>query len=177
MSSETERDVPRKIGVLFVCLGNICRSPLAKWLFVAHAAQRGVLDQFDIDSCGTGAWHVGKDADPRSIAVAAANDVRFDHVARQLDAQTDFRRFGIIIPMDRSNKRNIMHAGESAGLTAPQLTLMRAYDPTLTDTDERELDVPDPYYGGPEGFQHMYDMLDRAAQGLLNHLLQNKAPR
>lgn len=177
MNGRSGNDGQDKVGVLFVCLGNICRSPLAKWLFVARATRRGVLDRFDIDSCGTGAWHIGKDADPRSIAIAAANDVRFDHTARQLNARADFRRFGIIVPMDRANKRDIVLAGESAGLTPPSLTLMRAFDPSLAGAAERELDVPDPYYGGPEGFQHMYDMLDRAAEGLLDHLLQSKTPR
>ncbi len=177
MSISARDDGRKRIGVLFVCLGNICRSPLAKWLFVAHAKQRGVLDQFDIDSCGTGSWHAGNNADPRSIAIAAERNVLCDHTARQLDAVRDFRRFEVIVPMDRSNKRNIILAGESAGVPPPPLVLMRAFDPTLAGADERELDVPDPYYGGPDGFVHMFEMLDRAAQGLLDHLLKEKAPQ
>ncbi|MDX2117670.1 MAG: low molecular weight protein-tyrosine-phosphatase [Planctomycetota bacterium] len=165
-----------RIGVLFVCLGNICRSPLAKWLFVHHATERGVVDRFDIDSCGTGAWHVGNDADPRTIAIASVRGVRLPHEARQLDAVSDLRRFRYILPMDRSNARNIVHAAETAGVSAPALTLMRAYDPTLAGADERSLDVPDPYYGGPDGFEQMEAMLRRATAGLLDHILRNERP-
>jgi len=161
-----------RIGVLFVCLGNICRSPLAKWLFIHHAARANVLDRFDIDSCGTGAWHIGNDADPRTIAIASERGVRMDHAARQFDASHDFARFRVIAPMDRANRRGIIHAGETASITPPPLRLMRSWDPTLAGADERDLDVPDPYYGGPEGFQHMYEMLDRATAGLLEGLLK-----
>lgn len=166
---------PVRTGVLFVCLGNICRSPLARALFSDMVERRGVADRFDIDSCGTGAWHAGGDADPRTIAVALRNGLKFEHTARQLDPRTDFSRFHLILAMDRSNRRNIIHMGETHSLTPGTLRLMRSYDPTLADADEHMLDVPDPYYGGPEGFQQMYDMLTRACEGLLETLLKAQA--
>jgi protein-tyrosine phosphatase len=175
MTSPAHTHVPR-IGVLFVCLGNICRSPLARALFDDMARRRGVAHRFDIDSCGTGDWHTGSGADPRTIAVALKNGLRFDHTARQLHPPADFPRFHVVLAMDRSNRRNILHAGETHALAPRSLHLMRAFDPTLAGAPEHELDVPDPYYGGPEGFQHMHDMLTRACDGLLDHLLRPSKP-
>lgn len=165
------------IGVLFVCLGNICRSPLAKGIFTDLVERRGVSDWFDIDSCGTGDWHAGRGADPRTVAVARSNGLVFDHIARQLRPREDFARFGLIIAMDRSNRRNITLAGETAGVTPTRLVMMRSFDPTLAGVPEDELDVPDPYYGGPEGFQHMHDMLHRACEGLLEACVAERGIR
>lgn len=160
------------IGVLFVCLGNICRSPLARAMFSDLAQRRGVADRFDIDSCGTGEWHAGGPADPRSVAIGLKHGLAFEHTARQLRPIEDFQRFKVILAMDRSNRRNIIAMGETLGVSPASVYLMRSFDPTLAGADERELDVPDPYYGGSEGFQQMYDMLTRACGGLLDHLLQ-----
>jgi protein-tyrosine phosphatase len=152
------------MGVLFVCLGNICRSPLAEGLFIHLARERGVLERFRVDSAGTGAWHVGKPADPRSIAVARAHGVHLPSVARQVDPETDFVRFGLILAMDRSNRTDLLDLGAAR----ERVRLMRSFDPTLVGASEQELDVPDPYYGDGDGFERVYEMLLRATTGLLD---------
>jgi len=156
-------------GVLFVCLGNICRSPLAEGIFLDLARRRGVPDLFDVDSCGTGAWHVGEGADPRSVQVALRHGIRLEHEARQFDPRADFDRFPMLIAMDRSNLRSIVHAAESHHKSASGACLMRSFGPALAGTGEP--DVPDPYTGGDEGFQVVYDMLLESCEGLLHHLL------
>lgn len=162
---------PVPTAVLFVCLGNICRSPLAKAIFEDRAKARNVLDRFRIDSCGTGHWHVGRSADARSIAIAAVRGTSLtptSHRARQVDADCDFDAFDLILAMDQSNKSNLI------GLGAPphRVVLLRAFDPALADNApagrEHALEVPDPYYGGEDGFARMHDMLDAACEGLLD---------
>ncbi len=166
-----------RTGVLFICLGNICRSPLAEGIFLHAAHRRGVADRFDVDSCGTGAWHVGEGADPRSIEVALRHGITLDHEARQFDPGTDFDRFGLLIAMDRSNRRSIIHAAETHSKDASGVRLMRGFDPTIAGTGGAEHDVPDPYSGGDEGFQVVFDMLCTSCEGLLDHLLCGKSRR
>ncbi|MFO0861778.1 MAG: low molecular weight protein-tyrosine-phosphatase [Phycisphaerales bacterium] len=156
------------IGVLFVCLGNICRSPLAKWIFTDLAVRRGVRDRFLIDSCGTGAWHVGKGADPRSTAVALSRGIQVDHTARRLAPPSDFTRFDYLLAMDTDNRENLLHAGAPA----ERVFLMRSFDPALRDEPDHRLIVPDPYYGGPDGFDHVYNMLESACAGFLETALR-----
>ncbi|GIK20189.1 MAG: low molecular weight phosphotyrosine protein phosphatase [Leptolyngbya sp. PLA2] len=158
-------------SLLFVCLGNICRSPLAEGIFLHLAHARGLRDRFEVDSCGTGAWHVGERPDARAAAVARANGVKLVSIARRLDPRTDFQRFELILPMDRSNRDHLLDAG------APEtrVRLVRSFDPSLHGAPECELDVPDPYYGGPDGFQHVYDMLTRSCHGLLDRIAPNHA--
>lgn len=155
--------------LLFVCLGNICRSPLAEGLFLHLATQRGVADLFEIDSAGTGAWHAGNPADPRSLAVAHAHGIHLASIARQVDPDHDFTRFDLLLAMDQSNKTDLINLG-----APPQkVLLMRQFDPALNHAEPHLLDVPDPYYGGGDGFQRMYDMLLQSCAGLLDQL----APR
>jgi len=164
------------IAVLFVCLGNICRSPLAKGILQHRAAQRGLLTppRLVIDSCGTGNWHVGHDADPRSHMIAQRRGVCFEHVARQVDVEVDGKRFDLILPMDERNRADLL----DLGLPAERTILYRSFDPTCTHLPEHDpghgpshdMNVPDPYYGGPEGFQTVFDMLDAATTGLLQRL-------
>lgn len=162
---------PVATSVLFVCLGNICRSPLAKAIFEDRAKARNVLDRLRIDSCGTGHWHVGRPADPRSIAIATIRGTSLtqtSHRARQVDADSDFDAFDLIIAMDQSNKSNLMGVGAPTN----RVVLLRAFDPSLADElangSGRDLEVPDPYYGGEDGFARMHDMLDAACDGLLD---------
>jgi protein-tyrosine phosphatase len=154
-------------SVLFVCLGNICRSPLARVVFTHLAAQRGVLDRLHVDSCGTGPWHVGKGADGRSIQVAARHQIKLAHTARQLDPTSDFLKFGWFIAMDRQNRDDLLHAGAPRG----RVYLMRSFDPRLAGEPEHRLDVPDPYYGERDGFERVYDMLAASCDGLLHRVL------
>jgi protein-tyrosine phosphatase len=159
-----------KTGVLFVCLGNICRSPLARMIFAAHAEKRGVSDLLEIDSCGTGHWHVGKGADYRSVEIARQRGLTLPHCARQLDPGSDFRRFHWLIAMDRENRANVI----SAGAARERVYLMRSFDPAMRGLPEHELDVPDPYYGHGDGFARVYDMLAAASDGLLEAVLSSR---
>lgn len=159
-------------GVLFVCTGNICRSPLAAWLFRHRAEMRGVDNLFCVESCGIGAWHEGEEADPRAAQIAAKHGVRRRHTARALSLPDDLSRFEWLIAMDRTHKRHLIKVGANAG----NVYLVRAFDPGLRGVPEDELDVPDPYYGGPEGFQQVYDMLAASCEGLLEHVLRLRSP-
>jgi protein-tyrosine phosphatase len=152
-----------KTGVLFVCLGNICRSPLAEAIFIELARRRGVLDRFRVDSCGTGGWHVGGPADARSVEVARRHGIPLNHTARRVDPGTDFARFDWLIAMDRSNAVNL----KKLGAPEEKIRLMRSFDP---QTDG--LDVPDPYGWDGDGFQATYDLLMAACRGLLGSLLR-----
>lgn len=153
-------------GVLFVCLGNICRSPLAEAIFRHHATEHGVAGNLRIASCGTGDWHVGGPADPRSIAVAQRRGVAMNHTARLLDAHADARDFDLLIAMDRSNESTLI----SRGVPASKVRLIRTFDPAMKSAAPGELEVPDPYHGAPRDFEQVFDMLSTASLGLLAHL-------
>ncbi len=159
MPDQTNRSEPT--GVLFVCLGNICRSPLAEGIFIHLARERGVLGRFSIDSCGTGGWHAGEPADPRSIAVAAKHGIELPSRARKFDPAADIDGFDWLIPMDRQNHRDL----RDHGVPERKLKLILDFHP---QPPTRE--VPDPYYGGPDGFDKVYQMLVRSCEGLLDSL-------
>ncbi|HRJ50251.1 MAG: low molecular weight phosphotyrosine protein phosphatase [Phycisphaeraceae bacterium] len=169
----SQSDRPARRGVLFVCTGNICRSPLAEAIFRHLADRRGVAELFEIESCGTGGWHAGQGADPRTVAVARRYGIPMNHVARTFDARRDPARFEWILAMDRSHQREVSHVVRPA----ERVRLIREFDATLAShpnpDPNHDLDVPDPYYGAEDGFDEMYHMLDRACRGLLEHL----APR
>lgn len=162
--------MPAHRKLLFVCLGNICRSPLAEAIFIHKARARGVLDGLEIDSAGTGHWHVGCRADPRSLEIAERYGIEVPSIARQIE-RGDFDRFDLLLAMDRENRRNLV----ALGAREERVRLMRSFDAALRDAGEDELDVPDPYLGGPEGFEAVYRMLDSACEGLLGYL--HDAPR
>lgn len=155
------------IGVLFVCLGNICRSPLAKFVFVDLVEKRGVASRFDIDSCGTGAWHAGEGADPRSVAVARKYGLETSHTARPVRPGVDFERFEYLIAMDLDNRRRLIEVGAPS----ERVHLLRAFDVSLKGKPDAEIVVPDPYYGGEDGFEKMYQMVRAGCEGLLAHAL------
>ncbi len=154
-------------GVLFVCLGNICRSPLAEAIFLDMIERRGLADRFDVDSCGTGGWHSGEPADPRSVAIGRKHGLELRHSARHFNPRLDPGRYPWIIAMDRSNVRNLI----AAGAAADQVRLIRTFDPAMTGKQERELDVPDPYEWADEGFEIVYQMLSTACAGLVEVLV------
>ena len=154
---------PDITSVLFVCLGNICRSPLAEGVFAHLVAEAALDDRFRIDSAGTGAWHVGNLPDARSREVAPRNGVVLPSRARQVRA-SHFTAFQVIVAMDRSNLSDLESLQFKSGGDA-RLVLMRDFD-----SEPGNGEVPDPYYGGAEGFDRVYDMVLRSAQGLLDHL-------
>jgi protein-tyrosine phosphatase len=154
-----------RIGVLFVCLGNICRSPLAEGVFRAELARRGLADRFEVDSCGTSGWHVGEPPDPRSTEVAARHGVDISRQRSRRLADDDFARFDWLVAMDRSNARDMLarRPPEAAGRV---VEFMEYVDPRPVP------DVPDPYYGGPGGFDRVYELLARGMGPLLDVMLE-----
>ena len=162
---------PDRIGVLFVCLGNICRSPLAEGIFLDLARRKNLADRFDADSCGTGGWHAGEGADPRSVGVALAHGIRLDHEARQFDPARDLARFRWILAMDRSNLRDIRNAAETHGLDASRARLILSFAPGARPDAGGSLDVPDPYYGGADGFERVFGMLAGSCAALMDAVL------
>ena len=150
-----------QIKLLFVCMGNICRSPMAKWIMQDICDKHGVAAKFELDSCGTGDWHAGEGADPRSAKCGASHRLNIEHVARQI-TRGDVQTFDLILAMDRANLRDVL----SLGASRTKVRLIREFDPLLKDVDDRDREVPDPYYGGEQGFEMMYEMLKRACEGL-----------
>ena len=153
----------KKVKVLFVCLGNICRSPLAEAIFQTQITQKGFDHLVEMDSCGTANYHVGDLPDGRTRANAMKNGVAINHRGRQL-SHHDLERYDFVLAMDRSNYRNIL-ALENAGHHEHKIMLMRNFDP-LKSNDE----VPDPYYGGEKDFQEVFEILDRSVRGFIQHL-------
>ncbi|ASP34962.1 low molecular weight protein-tyrosine-phosphatase [Labrenzia sp. VG12] len=145
-------------AVLFVCLGNICRSPLAEGIFRSLVDEAGASDRYLIDSAGTGAWHSGNPPDPRSIEVAARHGIDLSTQRARQVYPDDFQAFDTIIAMDRDNLTTLK--ARDTGAKA-QLRLLLA-DPAA--------DVPDPYYGGPEGFDHVFGLVRKGCQDLLTDL-------
>jgi len=154
-----------RLSVLFVCLGNICRSPLAEGIFAHLAASRGIGDRFRVDSAGTAAYHTGERPDSRSIAVASNRGVQLDGVARQV-THDDLADFDMIVAMDRSNRRSLERLRDyGAHNGRAEIVMMRDYDP-----ERGNQDVPDPYYGGRGGFERVYRILERCCDRLLDTL-------
>ena len=155
------------IQVLFVCLGNICRSPLAEGIFRHHVESRKPGVRFHIDSAGTGDWHVGSAPHEQSCRVALERGLDISR-QRALQIQADdLRNFDWVVAMDSENHRNI--------LALPGAEVNRARVIRLLEVlpEAASLDVPDPYFGGPEGFDQVYDLLDDACVRLLDHVLAN----
>jgi protein-tyrosine phosphatase len=148
--------------VLFVCSGNICRSPLAEAMFKALAREAGVGSRFVVDSAGTHGLHEGDQADPRTRRVGRKHGLDVDSIARPV-TDADFDEFDLIIAMDRGHRRELMSRAGSGRRAA--IRLMREFD-----SDARDQDVPDPYYGGEAGFDSMYSILEPACRGLLQSL-------
>jgi low molecular weight protein-tyrosine phosphatase len=152
-----------RVRLLFVCLGNICRSPLAEGVFLHQAHQAGVA-WAAADSAGTSAYHAGDRADPRSIEVARRHGIDLVGRSRKVVA-ADYEAFDLILAMDRENERNMR--AECPSAHQDKIKLMLSYHP------ESKLScVPDPYYGGDKGFDTVYDLLDEACRGLLAEVRQ-----
>jgi protein-tyrosine phosphatase len=153
-------DRPTKI--LFVCLGNIIRSPLAEKLFERAAKEAGVGEKYQVDSAGTANYHVGQAPDERMVRTAARRGFHYTGSGRQFVAR-DFEDFDLIIPMDLENKADIERLARNAEQRG-KIHLMREFDP---DADGY-IAVPDPWYDGPRGFENVYDIIERSVLGLLH---------
>jgi protein-tyrosine phosphatase len=160
------------VRLLFVCLGNICRSPTAEGVMRELVREQGLEQRIELDSAGTGAWHAGSAPDPRATAAAAAQGVALSGAARQVEPQ-DFERFDLILAMDRSNLRDLSAIAGSQH-AREKLHLLREYDPASAGSSE--LDVPDPYYGGENGFGAVFELVQAACRGLLDELRAGRLP-
>ncbi|CAN8142385.1 putative low molecular weight protein-tyrosine-phosphatase slr0328 [uncultured Thiomicrorhabdus sp.] len=153
----------KKVSVLFVCLGNICRSPTAHAVFRKMVKDQGLEKQIEIDSAGTGAWHVGNPPDKRATQVAEGRGIQMrDLRARQVDFG-DFYQYDYVLAMDNSNYSNLYE------MALPEHREKLHMFLSFSD-DFSETEVPDPYYGGPDGFDYVFDMVDSASIGLLEHI-------
>jgi len=149
------------IRILFVCLGNICRSPLAEFVVRQRAIERGFSGQFHFESAGTGDWHIGKGADRRMQQTAAGHGIdlgphRASQVTRNRISQWDW-----FVAMDAANYNDLLSMGANPGRTL----MMRQFE-----GDSRVADVPDPYYGGEQGFEDVFGILSENADALIDYL-------
>ena len=149
--------------ILFVCMGNICRSPTAEGVMRHVIEREGLGATIEVDSAGTGGWHVGDPPDQRSAATARKRGITIDGAARQFTSE-DFDDFDLILAMDEQNRRDILRLASGDEQRA-KVRMFREFDPA--SRGDTNLDVPDPYYGGKDGFEHVLDLVEAAAEGLL----------
>ena len=157
-----------KISVLFVCLGNICRSPAAEALFRKKIKEEGLEDRFLVDSAGTGSWHVGKKADARMRSAAKDRNIDITSKARQIN-KSDFQKFNYILTMDDSNYKNVTSLKNREKYSDKCIVIkIQEFANTF-----HEREVPDPYFGGDEGFDNVLDILTDSINGFLDHIFKN----
>lgn len=154
------------LRLLFVCMGNICRSPTAEAVMRAVLAEAGADGRVAVESAGTGEWHAGEPPDARATEAANRRGVALEGAARQV-RPSDFREFDLLIAMDRRNARDLQALAPDAE-AAEKVRLLREFDPASAGAPD--LDVPDPYYGGPDGFETVLDQVEAACRGLLDEL-------
>jgi protein-tyrosine phosphatase len=147
--------------VCFVCTGNICRSPMAESVFRARIEEAGLDGLVEVDSAGTGGWHEGDAADPRTVSVLEANGYGSSHAARQFQVSW-FSRLDLVIALDEGHLKALRRLAPTAA-DADKIRLLRSYDPAADD----DLDVPDPYYGGMDGFEECLELVEAASPGLV----------
>ncbi|HEX8101621.1 MAG TPA: low molecular weight protein-tyrosine-phosphatase [Solirubrobacteraceae bacterium] len=152
--------------VLFVCLGNICRSPTAEGVMRRQLADAGLGDRIEVDSAGTGSWHAGEPPDRRATAAARERGIALDGAARQVTRE-DFDAFDLIVAMDAANERDLLALAPDAAARA-KVRRLREFDPVAAA--DGDLDVPDPYFGGEDGFAHVLDVVDAGCRGLVGEL-------
>ncbi len=152
--------------ILFVCLGNICRSPTAEAVFRAVAAREAPELVIEVDSAGTAGYHVGEPPDLRTRQAASRRGYDMSPLRARIVEPRDFELFDLILAMDRENL-NVLHHRAPAH-ARDRVRLFLEFIPDATSTE-----VPDPYYGGPDGFEEVLDLVEAATRGLLKHLRQN----
>lgn len=150
--------------VLFVCLGNICRSPMAEAIFNDKIQKSGLVDKFITDSCGTADFHVGDRPDHRTIRILEKNGIETRHLGRQFEAK-DFEAFDLIVAMDSQNEKDILKLASNQ-FQKNKIVKMRSYE-----TPNENLDVPDPYYGNIHDFEKVYTILDNAIENLIKSIV------
>ena len=154
----------KSFEICFVCLGNICRSPLAEGVFQHLINEQGLENQIITHSAGTGSWHVGASPDARMQATARNKGIQLTSRAQQIDAG-DIRRFDLVLAMDRSNLESMEYLC-SPEMAANKLRLFRSFDPEA----DGDLDVPDPYYGGDAGFEHVFQIVHQICPPILDYV-------
>lgn len=157
-----------KHRLLFVCLGNICRSPMAEGVFRSVAAEEGVLDRFEIDSAGLGNWHVGQAPDNRAQHAARNRGVDISGQSARQVTKADFARFDLLLAMDSANLDELTRLAPRAARHKVRPFLDFAPHAATKD-------VPDPFFGGSAGFDHALDLIEAASRGLLADLLSAEA--
>jgi protein-tyrosine phosphatase len=165
LTAMTDPPVPTRspaVRISCVCLGNICRSPMAAAIVADHATAAGLT--VVVESAGTSGWHVGGPAHPGTRAELARHGIASDHVARRF-ARDDLDRLDLVLAMDRANRTSLLALADTPE-AAGKIVLVRAFDPESPPGAE----VPDPYGGGPDAFREVFRMLDAAAAGLVTHL-------
>ena len=150
--------------ISFVCLGNICRSPLAQGVFQDLVNQEKLDQKIIVTSAGTGGWHIGDLPDERMRQTAQSKGIKLESRARQFQS-ADFNRFNLVLAMDHSNLARLEEIAPS-NLPPEKLMLFRSFDPECND----DQDVPDPYYGGAKGFEEVYSMVKRTCPPLLDYI-------
>ena len=149
------------VRVLFVCMGNICRSPLAQGVFEDVLRREGLEGEVSVDSAGTGAWHVGSSPDERALSAASLRGVDISSQRARHVTPEDCENFDYVLTMDEENYRAVAGLCRGSAVVRPFLDFA---------TDSSETAVPDPYYGGPDGFEHVLDLVEEASEGLLEDI-------
>ena len=164
-----------------VCMGNICRSPMAEAVIRAYVEDAGLADRITVDSAGTDRWHVGEDADPRALATLRAAGYDLDHCVRQYHRDwfaPGHAQFGdLVLAMDANNYARLIELAPDPE-AASRVRMMRSFDPALAGlaAGDPRLDVPDPYYGPTDGFADVLQMIETASAGLVTHLNAGNPP-
>lgn len=155
----------RKVRILFVCLGNICRSPIAHGVFQSLVDSSEYRHILEVDSCGTGHWHVGEPPHRESCRVAKEHGISITQQRARQVKENDFSHFDIIVAMDRQNKRDLE---KIRGTGKARIVTLREYD-----SHKDGADVPDPYYGGPEGFEEVFEIISRSCEELFSQVIRD----
>ncbi len=159
----------KPLRILFVCYGNICRSPTAEGLFKALAEEDGVSDRFVVDSAGTAGFHEGEPPESRTAKAAARHGLKLEGRARKA-MRSDFSNFDLIVAMDAANANQLKRVAQASGLGARAAPVVKMRD---FDSERPGADVQDPYYMGGDAFENTFQVLRRSCRGLLDHLLRH----